>query len=372
LAPVSGGEPIRTGLGDILKANNMRLHDSPVAWNGSRLVFAARKGHTTNLWQLELPERRKRISGHPERLTTSTQLELGPSMLADGQVIYTSVIQNVDVLRIPVRPGAYSQVTDGDAALTTPTVSRDGTRLVFGRRLGETREIWSKNLGTGKRDEHRLVVDDLALPWISPDGRYAAYSVQNRIHTFEIDSRKDIPLCPDCGEVIGWKPDNSAVMYRRQSEILLLDVASRARSVILSAPGLRDAAISPDQKWLAYTIQQRGTESRIHLRRLDAHSRETSVAVTEADTWSDHPAWSDDGSTLFYMSERDGFQCVWRRKIDGTRMPPPGAPEAVHHFHAARLTPSQLSHAVIALTAAGDSLYLNAGAASAALYSIRN
>ena len=80
----------------MLKATHTRMHDSPPAWDGKRLVFAARSDDTTNLWQVDLPDGSGRVAGTPERLTTDTEFEVSPVILADGRVIYSSLVQAVD------------------------------------------------------------------------------------------------------------------------------------------------------------------------------------------------------------------------------------------------------------------------------------
>jgi eukaryotic-like serine/threonine-protein kinase len=375
LATIAGTEVTPTGLGERLKANSLRLHDSPAAWNGKRLVFAARNDQTTNLWQTEMSDGRSRVSRNPERLTTSTQLELTPALMSDGRVVYASLLNNVDVWRISTRSGALSAVTQGEAANTTPTVSRDGRRLLYGRRLGEARDIWWMDLMT--RKHHSIIKDQLAVSWISPDGRRAAYSVQNRISVLDIDSGREMVWCPDCGEVAGWLPDNSAVLFRNEnqpgrSEFASLDIKNGSRRTILSGNGLRDAAISPDRKLIAYAVQQNGIQSRIYLKHLEGGPSEAPVPATGPDTWSDHPAWSDNGSVLFYSSERDGFLCIWRQRIDRTRLTPIGLPLILSHFHLARFTPSLISRSVFGMSVAGDFLFLNVGAANGNIYAIRN
>jgi dipeptidyl aminopeptidase/acylaminoacyl peptidase len=44
------------------------------------------------------------------------------------------------------------------------------------------------------------------------------------------------------------------------------------------------------------------------------------------------PEWSPDGKVLYYLSQRDGFKCVWAQPIapHGT---PAGAPVAALHLH---------------------------------------
>ena len=60
------------------------------------------------------------------------------------------------------------------------------------------------------------------------------------------------------------------------------------------------------------------------------------MAVSGEDANARNPCWSADGGTIYYLSERDGFRCIWGRRLErGTRRPH-GEPFAVRHFHSAR------------------------------------
>jgi len=46
--------------------------------------------------------------------------------------------------------------------------------------------------------------------------------------------------------------------------------------------------------------------------------------------------WSPDGNLLYFLSERDGFRCVWAQRLNAVTKHPSGASLAVYHFHQAR------------------------------------
>jgi dipeptidyl aminopeptidase/acylaminoacyl peptidase len=57
----------------------------------------------------------------------------------------------------------------------------------------------------------------------------------------------------------------------------------------------------------------------------------TDGAGIEAAPWS-----SPDGSILYFLSKRDGSQCIWAQHLDSLTKTPKGPPFAVNHFHGAR------------------------------------
>src|SRR5262249_16266867 len=67
------------------------------------------------------------------------------------------------------------------------------------------------------------------------------------------------------------------------------------------------------------------------------------LPVTDGSGLDRNAVWSPDGSLLYFLSERDGFRCIWAQRLDHGAKRPVGAPFAVHHFHQARhsLMPAQ-------------------------------
>jgi eukaryotic-like serine/threonine-protein kinase len=49
------------------------------------------------------------------------------------------------------------------------------------------------------------------------------------------------------------------------------------------------------------------------------------------------PRWSRDGNVLYFISERDGFSCIWGQRLNPSTKASSRSPFAVHHEHQARL-----------------------------------
>jgi Tol biopolymer transport system component len=50
------------------------------------------------------------------------------------------------------------------------------------------------------------------------------------------------------------------------------------------------------------------------------------------------PRWSPDGKLIYFLSDRDGFRCVWAQPVDLTRRAVRGSPFPAYHAHSARIT----------------------------------
>ena len=72
------------------------------------------------------------------------------------------------------------------------------------------------------------------------------------------------------------------------------------------------------------------------MERLFALFRDMGIAVTDGASEEMEPAWSPNGELLYFLSDRDGFRCIWARRLNGASKQPAGDAFAVLHFHRAR------------------------------------
>ncbi len=57
------------------------------------------------------------------------------------------------------------------------------------------------------------------------------------------------------------------------------------------------------------------------------------VTITDGSGIDQAANWAPDGNLLYFLSERDGFRCIWGQKLDPTNKKPLGAPFPVYHSH---------------------------------------
>jgi len=64
--------------------------------------------------------------------------------------------------------------------------------------------------------------------------------------------------------------------------------------------------------------------------------RETWIAVTDGNEMDREAKWSPGGALLFFLSERDGFRCIWAQKLDARTKQRNGPAFPIYHFHHAQ------------------------------------
>ena len=57
------------------------------------------------------------------------------------------------------------------------------------------------------------------------------------------------------------------------------------------------------------------------------------IPVTDGSHMDREVKWSPDGGVLYFLSERDGFRCIWAERLDRLTKRPSGDPFPVFHFH---------------------------------------
>jgi Tol biopolymer transport system component len=50
------------------------------------------------------------------------------------------------------------------------------------------------------------------------------------------------------------------------------------------------------------------------------------------------PRWSADGNRIYFLSDRDGFRCIWARDLDPKTKTPVGSIRPMLHLHNSRLS----------------------------------
>ncbi len=121
----------------------------------------------------------------------------------------------------------------------------------------------------------------------------------------------------------------SAIYEMRSRQPFRFSTTEPGRSRIFVAP-VRDKGAVPEQEW-----------------------------ITIADTgWDDKPRWSPDGNTLYFVSQRDGFRCIWAQRLD-SRKRPLGAAIAVFHAHESKRFLSDIGPGDLSISVARDKIVFN-------------
>ena len=129
--------------------------------------------------------------------------------------------------------------------------------------------------------------------------------------------------------------------YNEALDRVTIDMADRSTlrtTVFLSDPNsdLFQAHFSPDGRWVTFNANQ-NSDSRIYIAPFSTHPvpKENWIPITDGSAWDDKPRFYPDGKLIFFISDRDGFRCIWAQRLTSD-MHPFDASFPVCHFHSAR------------------------------------
>ena len=140
---LDGGDPQPTGAFEPLFQQHFRPAVEKVfiaeTWHpsGDAVVFSARRSDSTNLWRIPLSPESRQVKGPPSRLTHGTGTETQASFAADGSLVFSTLVENFDIWALPVDSdrglviGEIAPLTRNEAVDWYPSISADGTRMVF-------------------------------------------------------------------------------------------------------------------------------------------------------------------------------------------------------------------------------------------------
>ena len=221
-----------------------------------------------------------------------------------------------DIRVAPHGQSAASDVNHRDFAL-----SADGRTAIFSAR-GDLFAVGLDGAAVNLTRTPKSVEDH---PSVSPDGRTLAFITDS-------DGEQQVATMPvGGGSVRRLTHFKSGLLYapRWSPYGMWLTVADGNHGLwLLAAAGdhceriaqdaaaeIRDARISPDGRWLAYSTEQRNQLRAIHVRDL-ATGRDATVSSAME---NDHdPAFSGDGQLLFFLSQRHELPIVSDRDREGT------------------------------------------------------
>ncbi len=303
--------------------------DTAPMWFGRVIYFLSDRGpgFRSNIWAYDLDAR------SVAQVTRFTDLDVDePSLgghtitFAQGGRLYALDLPSRTLRAVPVQvpdDGARTAprtVAVGDAARVTDAtggvdyaLSPDGGDLLLSARgelfdlpgLGAARDL----TGTPGADEDH--------PAWSPDGHAIAYETdasgeqQLAVRTMPGGAERVLTRMRS-GYLYTpvWSPDGSRLAVADANHRLwLVPTAGGAPRLVASDPQaeIRDAAFSPDGRWLAYSTLRANHQRAIHLDEL-ATGRD--AIVSDAMDSDRLPQFSADGRVLFFVSQRNELPLV--------------------------------------------------------------
>jgi hypothetical protein len=118
----------------------------------------------------------------------------------------------------------------------------------------------------------------------------------------------------------------------------LFDVPQRQLSQWLRHPRylINPARWSPDGGWIAFFLSTSPSTRRVYAAPFNPAvppPESDWVALTDGNQLDREPRWSADGRLIYFLSNRDGHECIWAQPVDPALKRPLGRPFNVLHLH---------------------------------------
>jgi Tol biopolymer transport system component len=247
--------------------------------------------------------------------------------------------------------GDLQQITRNAATYDAqPSISSSGKKLVFVSNRSGNRDVWIKDLESGGEVALTNTTVLEGYPRISGEGSKVVYRViedpKQAFYVLSSSGGAPEKICEDCGLPMHWSSDGQRILYEpgsRIARLVLFNVASKQKIELLQQPqyGLHAGRFSPDDRWIAYHADNGPFTRQIFIAPFHgetAPDEKAWIPVTDGATVDHSPYWSPDGSLLYFLSERDGFRCIWAQRLRPGTKRPIGPVLPIQHFHTARHT----------------------------------
>ena len=351
-------------------------------WYGDRVLFTGKRNATTSLWEVPMLEADLQVFGQPQQLTAGDAREVDGSLADDGTIVFEHFTGALHVWWIAnaSNPGATQaiKVTQDAAVDITPNISPNGHWLAFSRGLGSRRDIWIRDMRSGIESLFLSSTLDKLSPIVDDSGETIAFEERHSEGPSVFASTRGQPverLCRQCSNPTGWFDGDKGIFYTSgvPSKIKMVDLKTKEERVILEADGtsLSDAAWSPQNQYLLFTASVDGNTKQVFAVLYPKSTQRVTgrwIPITSREDFSERPRWSGDGKTVFYLSTRDGFSCLWGQHFDMASSQTATMPFAVMHYHNARFSPARVVSRSFNLSVSGDSIYLNVGETNSSIW----
>lgn len=385
-------------------------------WTKDSIVFAAGFGDAVNVWRAPVSQD-GRINGSAERLTSGTTLEISPTLRENGELIFASLNRTAAVWSVPADSdqaklkGDFKKIVEGTAEFM-PSISADGRKLAFtdvrSRATSENGKMGFGLVGgateplalTQEAADLRVRIRDLSTglearisttsrapqwhPQISRDGTPVGYTdgKPGQLYAVPADGGSPRMILGGAHRFIwDWSLDKKRVLFGSvDKRVHSLDLRSASDKVFLEKPSftLYQAKFSLDDQSVAL-IACRDYDSGVRDCRIFVVPIENGVpaptdhwiAIDHPSHWDDKPRWSPNGNLLYFISDRDGYLCLWAQKLANRTKAPVGTPFPVYHFHSARLSTANLDMSVLEIGVAKDKIIVGLGELTGNAWSMR-
>jgi Tol biopolymer transport system component len=309
-----------------------------VSWfrvrNGSDgLILSLRSGDSQNLFRMSL-------NGATEPLTQGTGREAWPTVTASGDVVFERTEAAPTIWSLRPEGGDSERPRRETAPGLTFSVSRDGSKLVFGRLIGGgLGQFVLLDRTSGVETvlaTHELGNGGVGSFWaqLSPDGSQAVYRVfgpqtgQFLVSTTGGGPRLVAKLDSGFGLPSDWSVDGKRILgecLRTTEGIWELDPSTGAAHKFAKDPKaeLLYPSWSWDEKWMTFMRRSAGkTEIWVAPVRGEGLAGEIEwIRISPQDATGARSRFAPDGASVFYLLDENGNRSLVRQLLSPQKRP---------------------------------------------------
>ena len=232
-----------------------------------------------------------------------------PALSPDGNEI--AFVSGGDIWTAPAQGGVARLLISNPATESRPSYSPDGTRLAFQSTRDGSPNIYVLTFATGEITRLTYADANEVLDGWSADGKWIYFSspandVQRQNDIFRVAATGGTPL------------EVSRERYLNEFESA---PSPDGKTVALIAKGISN------QQWWRHG-HSHIDETEVWLKPVDGNAYRRLLPANAKHAW---PMWSHDGGSLYFMSDEDGNENLWKMPVAG------GAASAVTSFKDGRL-----------------------------------
>jgi Tol biopolymer transport system component len=295
--------------------------------------------------------------GAPIRLTAGSALEDYPSASVAGMLAFASLTANMNVWTLPMDfasgkiSGELRRLTRNADRQADPAISPDRRRFAYQTVLNG---VLVREIDSGK--EIVAVPGEInasTYPSFSPDGRRIAfntYRVDTKakraypgISVVEAGGGPAEQVCDDCGMAPTWSADSKKILYDTPMPRLigLLDLEKKNHGALIQGEkhGVYQGSFSPDDRWVLFEVEYGADHAALALAPYQQGAKIEPaqwIELTDGKSFDSRPRWSPDGNRIYFVSDRDGFRCIWTLALAPATKKPAGPLTPLYHFHSAQ------------------------------------
>lgn len=212
-----------------------------------------------------------------------------------------------------------------------PSFSPDGKRMVYNIVILGREQLFTMNVdGTAAAQLTNDDVDHEDPAW-SPDGKTIAFTfIKDKLEviaTINADGTGLEQVTPSTARAIhpSWSTDSKKIIYctdddlapprKNDSDILVLDLATRRVTTLMTGGVNTYPSWSPDGKLLAFRRMVGENNSEVFVANGDGTGAHNITNHPAFDGW---PAWSPDGSRIAFASNRNSSYQIFTMNPDGS------------------------------------------------------